>query len=139
LTILLRLASAASHRLLQDTTMKTKLVIPLLCCCLTFTAGPRAQAQSGQRVQQFEQLAQQLQLTPEQKTQLIPILRAEAPKVRAIKADASLSKIQKLEQLKAIHDETDPQVKSILTPEQYQKLQEIRRSELQQAVKKRQN
>jgi Spy/CpxP family protein refolding chaperone len=120
--------------------MKTKLVIiPLLCCCLTLTAAPRAQAQSGQRVQQLEQLAQQLQLTPEQKTQLIPILRAEAPKVRAIKADTSLSKIQKLEQLKAVHDETDPQVRSILTPEQYQKLQEIRRSELQQAVKKRQN
>jgi protein CpxP len=118
--------------------MKTKLVIiPILCSCLALT--PRAQAQSGQRVQQFDQLAQQLQLTPEQKTQLIPILRAEAPKVKAIKADASLSRLQKLEQLKAVHDETDPQVKSILTPEQYQKLQEIRRSELQQAIKKRHN
>ena len=120
--------------------MKTKMVIILiLWCCMALTAPQRAQAQSGQRAQQFEQLAQQLQLTPEQKAQLIPILRAEAPKVKAIKADASLSKIQKLEQLKAVHDETDPHVRSILAPEQYQKLQEIRRSELPQAIKKRQN
>jgi hypothetical protein len=45
--------------------------------------------------------------------------------------------MQKLEQLKAVHDETDPQVRSILTPEQYGKLQEIRRSELERTMKKR--
>jgi hypothetical protein len=118
--------------------MKTKLIIILaVCCCLAFTTARRAQAQAGQRVQQFEQLSQQLQLTPEQKTQLIPILRAEAPRVKSIKADGSLSKMQKLEQLKAVHDETDPQVRSILTPEQYQKLQEIRRTELENAIQRR--
>jgi len=78
-------------------------------------------------------------LTPEQKRQLIPILVPEAPKVEAIKADSSLTKIQKLEQLKAVHDQTDPQVKAILSPEQYQKLQGIRRQEVERVVEKKLN
>jgi len=92
-------------------------------------------AQSAQGVQKFEQLAEQLQLTPQQTIQLMPILKAEAPEVQAIKNDSSLSRIQKLERLKAVHDRADPQVKAILTPQQYQRLQEIRRTEIQQAIR----
>ena len=103
-----------------------------------FTPTP-SNAQSERAAQKFEQLATQLALTPEQKRQLIPILVAEAPKVQAIKADPSLTKIQKLQQLKAVHDQTDPQVKAILSPEQYQKLQEIRRQELERIVEKKLN
>ena len=95
-------------------------------------------AQPQPRSQKLQEIATQLQLTPEQKMQLLPILAAEAPKVRAIKNDPSLSKEQKLQQLKALHDETSPQVKSILTPEQYEKLQEIRRGELLQIMRNRQ-
>ena len=91
-------------------------------------------AQSTQRVQKLEQLAEQLQLTPQQTIQLMPILKAEAPEIQAIKTDPSLSRIQKLERLKAVHDRTDPQVRAILTPQQYQRLQEIRRTEIQQAI-----
>jgi len=103
-----------------------------------FTPTPSS-AQSERAAPKFEQLATQLALTPEQKRQLIPILIAEAPKVQAIKADPSLTKIQKLQQLKAVHDQTDPQVKAILSPEQYQKLQEIRRQELERVVEKKLN
>jgi hypothetical protein len=106
--------------------------------CALFTPTP-SNAQSERAAQKFEQLATQLALTPEQKRQLIPILIAEAPKVQAIKADSSLTKIQKLQQLKAVHDQTDPQVKAILSPEQYQKLQEIRRQELKRIVEKKLN
>ena len=94
-------------------------------------------AQSGKMAQKFEALANQLALTPQQKRQLIPILAAEAPKVEAIRADSSLSKMQKLEQLKAVHDQTDPQVKAILSTQQYQKLQDIRRQEVEQVIKKK--
>jgi periplasmic protein CpxP/Spy len=98
-----------------------------------------AQDLHAQAAQKFEQLSRQLNLTAAQKVQLIPILRAEAPKVEAIRANTSLSRVQKAAQLKAVHDETDPQVKAILTPEQYQSLQEIRRSEMQQAIRKKLN
>jgi len=116
------------------------LVVPALAlaCCELFTAE-RLNAQAGDAAQKLERLAKQLALTPEQKRQLMPILLAEAPKVEAIKANSSLSRLQKLEQLKAVHDETDPQVKAVLTPEQYQKLQQIRRQELDQVIKKRLN
>lgn len=106
--------------------------------CAVFTPAPLS-AQAGKGAQRFGQLATQLALTPEQKRQLIPILVAEAPKVQAIKADASLTRLQKLQQIKAVHDQTDPQVKAILSPEQYQKLQEIRRQELQRIVQKKLN
>jgi hypothetical protein len=114
-------------------------LLTALACglCLQFTNTPRLSAQSGQGVQMVEQLAGQLQLTPRQKAQLAPVLRSEAPQIQAIKADSSLSPMQKLEQLRAVHAQTDPQVKAILTPQQYSKLQEIRDKEIQQVVKKK--
>jgi len=111
--------------------------------CALFTPGSlNAQPENGQSeraVQKLGQLATQLALTPEQKGQLMPILVAEAPKVRAIKTDTSLTKMQKVQRLKALHDETDPQVKAILTPEQYQQLQTIRRQEVTQMIERRRN
>ena len=106
--------------------------------CALFTPVS-VNAQPEKAAQKFGQLATQLSLTPDQKAQLIPILVGEAPKVAAIKADASLTKIQKLQQLKALHDQTDPKAKAILTPEQYQQLQTIRRQEIAQMVEKRRN
>ena len=108
-----------------------------LNCCLLFAPVQKLHAQSGAGAQKIEQVAKELKLTPRQKAQLVPILGSEAPKVAAIKADSSLSRIQKLEQLKAVHDEIDPQVKSVLTPDQYQKLKEIRQREIEQEIRKR--
>jgi hypothetical protein len=95
------------------------------------------QAQNGPAAQKIEQLAKQLKLTPQEKLQLAPILESEAPKVEAIKGNPTLTQGQKLQQLTAVHDETDPQVKSILSPAQYQKFQEIRKKDLEQAIKKK--
>jgi hypothetical protein len=67
----------------------------------------------------------------------VPILAAEVPKVHAIKNDNSLSKTQKMEQVKAIHQQTDPQMKAILSPEQYQKLKQIRLQAIKDATQPR--
>jgi len=99
---------------------------------------PMQSAPPAQAAQKVEQVASQLNLTAAQKLKLIPILKAEAPKVEAIKGNTSLSPMQKMEQLRAVHSETDPQVKAILTPDQYQTLQGIRRQEIQQAIRNRQ-
>jgi Spy/CpxP family protein refolding chaperone len=79
-------------------------------------------------------IAQQLDLTPQQKEKILPILAAEVPKVQAIKNDNSLNKIQKIQQLRAIHQQTDPQMKAILSPQQYQKLQAIRQQTIRDAT-----
>jgi hypothetical protein len=83
-------------------------------------------AQKAGAMSKAQAIAQQLNLTPQQKKKILPILVDEVPKVQAIKNDVSLNKIQKLQQVRAIHQQTDPQMKAILSPEQYQKLQAIR-------------
>ena len=45
--------------------------------------------------------------------------------------------MQKLEQMKAIHAQSDPQVKAILNPQQYEQLQQIRQQEIHQAMEKK--
>jgi hypothetical protein len=57
--------------------------------------------------------------------------------VEAIKNDNSLSKIQKIQRLRAIHQQTDPQMKAILSPAQYQKLQAIRQQAIREATETR--
>ena len=81
-----------------------------------------------------EAISQQLGLTPQQKVKVLPILRDEAPKVQAIKNSNSLTRMQKAQQIRAIHQQTDPQMKAILTPEQYQKLQAIRKQTIKEAT-----
>src|SRR5204862_6451886 len=79
-------------------------------------------------------IAQQLDLTPQQRVKILPILADEGPKVQAIKNDNSLSKSQKIQQIRAIHQQTDPQMKAILSPQQYQKLQAIRQQAIREAT-----
>jgi Spy/CpxP family protein refolding chaperone len=70
--------------------------------------------------------AKRLHVTRKQAKQLYPILNAEEPKLRAIRNDPSLSRAEKLRRLQAVHDASDPQVKAILTPAQFQQLQAFR-------------
>jgi protein CpxP len=109
------------------------------CMGTQFTEEPKlfGQPAQGAGVQALEQMAKQLKLTPQQKARLLPILAAEAPQLKAIKNDTSLSGVQKIERMRALHMENDPQVRAILTPQQYQKLQEMRQKEIEQAVAKK--
>jgi hypothetical protein len=69
--------------------------------------------------------------------QLLPILEADAPKLQAIKNNTSLGPLQKLEQMKAIHAQSDPQIQKILSPQQYQQFQQIRQQEIQAMIEKK--
>ena len=115
-----------------------KLSNVVLALALSMPLSIPSFAQTGARIERLKETAKQLHLTREQEKQLMPIMESEEPKLEAIHNDPSLTKLQKLEKLKAIHDESNPQVKAILTPEQYQQLQEIRRKrrvELMQEAK----
>jgi valyl-tRNA synthetase len=108
------------------------LVAAALGCGMFVSLMSTAYAQKA--AAKIEAISQQLNLTPQQKIKILPILREEAPKVEAIKNDNSLSKIQKVQQIRAIHQQTDPQMKAILTPEQYQKLKAIRQQAIMDAT-----
>lgn len=115
----------------------THLVIWALSAAMFALVAPTSFAQKGAAMSKAQAIGQQLSLTPQQKEKILPILAAEAPKVQAIKNDNSLSKLQKVQELKAIHQQTDPQMKAILSPEQYQKLKEIRLQAIKDATQGR--
>jgi periplasmic protein CpxP/Spy len=102
----------------------------------TSSAQQKAQQQPSaqQKGAKLEQIAQYLSLTPQQKDKILPILADEAPKVREIKNDPSLSRMQRAQRIKAIHQQSDPQMKAILSPAQYQKLQTMRHKSISDAV-----
>jgi Spy/CpxP family protein refolding chaperone len=103
----------------------------------TMSSAQQKSAQEPSSQQQnakLEEIAKYLSLTPEQKAKILPILADEAPKVRAIKSDNSLSRMQRGQKIKAIHQQNDPQMKAILSPQQYQKLQAMRHKSISDAV-----
>jgi Spy/CpxP family protein refolding chaperone len=112
----------------------THLVTSALSVAIFALMAPASFAQKTDAMSKAQAIAQQLNLTPQQKEKILPILAAEVPKVHAIKNDNSLSTMQKIQQLRAIHQQTDPQMKSILSPEQYQKLRQIRAQTIREAT-----
>jgi hypothetical protein len=98
-------------------------------CSGVFLLTNVLQAQTPE--EKLQGLSQVLGLNAQQKSQLLPILKAEAPKLEAVKSDPS--KRDKRKEMKAIHEQADPQVKAILTPTQYQQWKAIRKQEIEKA------
>jgi Spy/CpxP family protein refolding chaperone len=115
----------------------THLVVSVLSIAMLALLTPTLFAQKGGAMSKAQAIAQQLNLTPQQKEKILPLLADEVPKVNAIKNDNSLSKVQKMQQIRAIHQQTDPQMKAILSPDQYQKLKEIRLQAIRNATQGR--
>src|SRR6184192_2469315 len=112
-----------------------RLIAAALCFGTFVLSAATSSAQN--KAAKLQAVAKQLDLTPQQKVKILPILADEGPKVNAIKNDNSLSKVQKIQQIRAIHQQTDPQMKAILSPEQYQKLKTIRQQTIRDATQGR--
>ena len=63
------------------------LVISALSILMLASLAPASFAQRGGAMSKAQAIAQQLNLTPQQKEKILPILVAEAPKVNAIKKE----------------------------------------------------
>jgi hypothetical protein len=114
---------------------KPFMILASAACLLAFLIlVPAAPGQSPQLEGRVIALAQQLKLTPQQEAEVLPILKAEAPKLEAIKNDSSLSGMQKASQLRAIHSETSAPLQKILPPAQYEQLQTIREEDMKKAI-----
>lgn len=72
---------------------------------------------------------EELGLTPEQKQKLTPVLRSEREKLAALRDDETLTPRDRLQKLQAIRDEITPQVKAILTPDQFARWEKSRDQE----------
>ena len=116
------------------------LCIPVLSAQDTM-AGQNGMGQNdkAEAMQKLEKMSAALQLTPQQKQQVRPILMEEAPKLTALKNNTSLGPLQKAMQMRQIADATDAKLKPILTPSQYQTWEQMRAQERQQMMQKMEN
>jgi len=73
----------------------------------------------------LEMLTEQLNLTEEQKPKVKSVLEAREKKVLEVRNDTSLSQEERRTKMMAIRDETDAQMKAVLTTEQYEKWQQM--------------
>ncbi|HEY1496446.1 MAG TPA: hypothetical protein VGF49_17960 [Candidatus Solibacter sp.] len=118
--------------------MKLRSIALALSLCVPLVSTSYAQQIPKAREQRLVALGKQLHVTGKQARQLMPILKAEEPQLQAIRNDRSLSRAERLRRLQAVHRQSDPQVKAILTPQQYQQLQVIRqqrRAQIMQAAR----
>jgi periplasmic protein CpxP/Spy len=89
-------------------------------------APPAGQRPPGMRgTITLDQLAQQLNLTDDQKAKVKPILEARDQKVRELRGDTSLTPEDRRAKMKALRDDMTTQMKAILTPEQFDKWQKL--------------
>jgi Protein of unknown function (DUF3604) len=72
------------------------------------------------------QFSIELGLTEEQKKQIVPMLKQEVQQLGALKKNASLSGVQKVEALRKLGVSFDEQISPLLNPEQQQKFQALR-------------
>jgi hypothetical protein len=83
-----------------------------------------ARAQIGPELQMAE-LSKKLQLTEAQKKELAPIVAERDTKIKALKADTSMSKLQKLRRARELQDDFRNQTAKYLNPDQMKKLEAL--------------
>lgn len=81
-------------------------------------------------------LAEQLNLTDEQKAAINPILATEANDIKAVMQDNSLSKEQKQTKISAIREASDTKINALLTPEQQAKWAKLKENAKQERNKR---
>jgi hypothetical protein len=82
-------------------------------------------------------LQQNLSVSPEQSAKISPILSNEGRQVIAIRNNNSLSDAQKIQEVKSLQRQSDPQLKAILSSAQYDKLEVVRYQAVRWLTQKR--
>jgi len=89
------------------------------------------------RTQYQSCLQQNLSVSPEQSAKIAPILSNEGRQVIAIRNNNSLSDAQKIQEVKSLQRQSDPQLKAILSAAQYDKLEVVRYQAIRWLTQKR--
>jgi hypothetical protein len=107
------------------------LSIPLMA--QTQSSMERSQTVTGSQAQapdKAQKISQALNLSPQQQSQVTPILENEEPKVQDIKNDTNLSTNERQSRIKKVYGETDKLMKPILSPVQWKQWEQYRKNEL---------
>jgi periplasmic protein CpxP/Spy len=81
-----------------------------------------------------QQMADELALSGDQRNKFVSIMQAHGEKVRAIRADSSMSQKDRRKKMKSLREKLEKQVKGVLTPDQFSQWQakrEAMRSSMQ--------
>jgi Spy/CpxP family protein refolding chaperone len=122
--------------------MKRNFILTIIACGASLALCPGIYAQdaspsttgtdSGQHPwghhgggDMLERLTKALDLTPEEVTQIKPILETQRTQMQAIRADTTLTQQDKMAKAKDVHEATTTQINAILTPEQQAKYAEM--------------
>lgn len=121
---------------LQKTTLLLLFVLTLQVFAQFAIAQEAPSPEKQEAIAKLEKMSAELQLTPQQKKQMLPIMMEEGKKMKAIKTNTSLGPLEKAMQLKQVGTDMDAKVQPILNPQQYQKFQQIRQQEREQMIQK---
>ncbi|QNI35698.1 hypothetical protein [Edaphobacter albus] len=97
------------------------------------TTTQQPAAQPGHRHRKFDpqkaaqRIGKKLNLSADQTAKLEPILAGQQQKIAELRSNTSLTPDQRREQFRAIHQDTQTQLASVLTPDQMQQLRSMRR------------
>ena len=94
----------------------------LVATIFCFTSLAIGQAMEGL---QMAELTQKLQLNEKQQQAMTPIVAQRDKALKALKANTSMGKLQKLAKVEAIQNSFREQAGKVLTPEQSQKLEAL--------------
>ena len=91
--------------------------------------------------QVVQKMSEKLNLTDQQKAQITPIIADRQQKMQALRADQSMERPEKMQKMKAINQDSDTKIKSVLTDEQKQKyeaMQQQAREEMRKRAQEQQ-
>lgn len=120
-----------------------KTTLMLLLCALALQlfaqfaiAQEPPSPEKQEAIAKLEKMSAELQLTPQQKQQMLPIMMEEGKRMKAIKSNTSLGGMQKMMQMKQVGTDMDAKVQPILSPQQYQKYEQIRAQQREEMMQK---
>ncbi|MDJ1505986.1 hypothetical protein [Xanthocytophaga agilis] len=88
---------------------------------------------------QTKRLTKEITLTADQQTQVKNILLSRAVKVDSVRADQTMDKAQRMQQLKAIKDAGDANMQKVLSPEQYKRYLDLQEEQMDKVQQRRQS
>lgn len=87
---------------------------------------------------QSKHLAKRLNLTPDQENQIEPILADRIQQSQAIRSDSSLSPKDRAAKMRALRQDSEAKIKSVLTSDQQQKYDQMLQQEHDRMMQRRQ-
>jgi protein CpxP len=84
------------------------------------------QRRRDQAEDRLRRMSKELNLTDDQKEKIRPILQEEAQQSKSVQSDSSLTDQQRRKKMREIHKTYEPQVQAVLTPEQRDKLKNMK-------------